>query len=205
MFSGIVEGKGIVHSMQRSADACVFVIRPQIAMDDLKIGDSVSVNGVCLTITELLDEGFSLTAVPETLRLTNLSDLSKDSEVNLERALLVGSRNGGHNVQGHVDGVGTVLSIDDDGKEAWLVKIAIPQDLSQYLVNKGFITIDGMSITIIEAAADYFTVTLIPHTRQVSIAKEYSIGSKINIEVDIMAKYIEQYLLAYKKSLSPRL
>lgn len=200
MFSGIVEGKGIVRSMQHSADACVFVITPQIAMDDLKIGDSVSVNGVCLTITELLDEGFSLTAVPETLRLTNLSYLTKDSEVNLERALLVGSRNGGHNVQGHVDGIGTVLSIDDDGTEAWLVKIAIPQQLSKYLVNKGFITIDGMSITIIEAAAEYFTVTLIPHTRQVSIAKQYSIGSKINIEVDIMAKYIEQYLSAFKRS-----
>ncbi|TAL60176.1 MAG: riboflavin synthase [Legionella sp.] len=198
MFSGIVETLGTIQLMNSNADAVVFHIQPQMTFADLHIGDSVAVNGVCLTITELLPQSFSVTAVPETLRLTNLGILQQGDQVNLERALLVGGRNGGHNVQGHVDSVGTIAAIEEDGKEAWLIKFTIPMALSKYIVKKGFITIDGMSITVIDAQADWFTVTLIPHTRDVTIANTYQVGTKVNIEVDIMGKYIEKLVEAYK-------
>lgn len=197
MFSGIVETIGTIQSLQSSSDAVVFHIQPQLPFNDIHTGDSISVNGVCLTVTEFTDSLFSVTAVPQTLRLTNLGDLQLNSQVNLERALLVGGRNGGHNVQGHVEGVATVVDIQEDGKAAWLVKCAIPQSLSKYIVDKGYITFDGMSITVIESGTDWFSVTLIPHTRAVTIASTYQVGSRINIEVDILGKYIEKMVAPY--------
>lgn len=196
MFSGIVETLGTVRYLNKTNDTVVFHIEPHHAFNDVRIGDSIAVNGVCLTVTELMGNLFSVTAVPETLRLTNLKELEQESTLNLERALLVGGRNGGHNVQGHVDGVGSILAIEQDGRDAWLVTIEVPAELSKYIVKKGYITIDGMSITVVDASPGQFSVTFIPHTRQVTIVNQYQLGRIVNIEVDILGKYIEQIIAA---------
>lgn len=194
MFSGIVETLGIIRLLNQTIDSISFQIEPQIKFDDLRIGDSVSINGVCLTVTEIFATTFAVTAVPETLRLTNLGELRLGAEVNLERSLLVGARNGGHNVQGHVDALGKIIDIEADGKDAITVKISVPERLGRYIVNKGYIGLDGMSITVIEANKDWFTVMFIPHTQQVTIVKHYQIGTNINVEVDIYGKYVEKLL-----------
>lgn len=198
MFGGIVETTGTITNIQ-TADGCQHMtIKPDIAFDDVVIGESIAINGVCLTVTALTKDTFNVTAVPETLRLTNLSRFTTGSLVNLERSLKMNARIGGHQVQGHVDGVGEVLEIKKDGGEAWLVKISIPTALSRYIVPKGYITLDGMSITIIETSSEWFTVTFIPHTQAVTTVKDYKVGTLINIEVDITGKYIEKFLGAYQ-------
>lgn len=192
MFSGIVECIGIITAMIMK-DGCKHLsIKPSIPFDDLVVGDSVSVNGICLTVTKFTATDFDVTVVPETLRVTNLETLELNSSVNLERSLALGSRMGGHYVQGHVDGVGEILEITPDKGSAWLVKISLPKRLANYVVNKGYITLDGMSITIIEASQDWFTVTFIPHTQAVTTTHQYVVGQKINIETDIVGKYIEK-------------
>lgn len=172
-------------------------ILPNKHFDDMVIGDSLSVNGVCLTVTKIEDAILTVTAVPETLRLTNLCTLNVDSEVNLERALKASDRIGGHFVQGHIDFCGEIISLRSDGKNALIAEISCPNSHSKYLVNKGYITLDGMSITIIEAKHTQFNVTFIPHTQQISIVKNYHQGTKINIEVDVMGKHIEKLLTGY--------
>lgn len=200
MFSGIVETLGIIRYLNHSPDSVIFHIESLAPFNDLHIGDSISINGACLTATELLPNMFSVTAVPETLRLTNLGDLKVNSEVNLERSLLVGSRNGGHHVQGHVDTLGHILEITADGQDAIIVKISIAPILSKYIVNKGYISLDGMSITVLQAAQDWFTVMFVPHTRAVTIVKNYRVGTKVNIEVDMFGKYIEKLFGVYKNA-----
>lgn len=198
MFSGIVETIGIVMNAT-PADGCInFTITPIHPFYDVTVGESIAINGVCLTVTGLSDEFFHVTAVPETLRLTNLSKVSRGDLINLERSILPSTRLGGHFVQGHVDGVGQILDIKQDKSQALLVKISIPDYLSNYIIKKGFITLDGMSITIIDTGADWFTVTLIPHTQAVTIVQNYHTGSIVNIEVDMMGKYVEKILGAYK-------
>lgn len=194
MFSGIVETVGRVCSVENTRDCLCVSIAPQKKFRDIRIGDSIAVNGVCLTVTEIHPDRFNMTIVPETLRITNLNAITENTEVNLERSLKVSDRISGHCVQGHVDGVGKISEIKNDGGDAWIVKINVPEKLSKYIVKKGFITLDGMSITIIEAGKKYFTVTLIPHTQQVTIANQYHIGSTINIEIDIFAKTVERLL-----------
>jgi riboflavin synthase len=194
MFSGIVETIGIILEITMMSDCTHFVISPHIPFNDLVIGDSVAVNGVCLTVTGLSDRTFSATAVPETLRVTNLGRLTKNSIVNLERSLKFNARMGGHYVQGHVDCEAEILDLSTDGSSAWLATISLPLSLARYVVNKGYITIDGMSITVIDARADAFTVTFIPHTQQVTLVNQYRIGSKVNLEIDIIGKYVEKLL-----------
>lgn len=197
MFSGIVETIGKILQIELINGCKQFTIAPNIKLDDLHIGDSIAINGVCLTITEFTSTNFKVTAVPETLRLTNLDQLIEQQPVNIERSLLPTTRLGGHFVQGHVDGTGKILAITSDHSDAWLVKIGLADSLMIYLVNKGFVTIDGMSITIIHVSSDYFTVTLIPHTQAVTIANQYNVGNLVNIEVDMMAKYIEKFSGAF--------
>jgi len=193
MFSGIVECIGYITSIIMQ-DGCKHLsIKPSIPFNDLKIGDSVAINGICLTVTSFTDTHFNVTVVPETLRLTNLNDLANGDVINLERSLKLGSRMGGHYVQGHVDGTGEILEIKQDEKStALLVKISLPEKLANYVVNKGYITLDGMSITIIEATNNFFTVTFIPHTQEVTIVNQYQPGKKINIETDIFGRYVER-------------
>ena len=196
MFTGIVETIGTIDHIVTSGDCMHLTISPRIKFDDLHIGDSVAINGVCLTITEFSATCFHATVVPETLRLTNLGDLALGSHVNLERSMQANARIGGHYVQGHVDGVGKIMDLQTDGETTWIAKIRIPSALEKYVINKGYIGLDGMSITVIETSLTWFTVTLIPHTQDVTIVKHYHIGTKINIEVDMVGKYVEKLLSA---------
>jgi riboflavin synthase len=193
MFSGIVETIGIIQDIISLIDCIKLTISPQIPFQDINIGDSIAVNGVCLTVTHLTENSFSVTAVPETLALTNLGQLTKRSFVNLERSLKLSARLGGHYVQGHVDLTGEIFDLQKTDT-AWLASIRVSPHLMKYIVKKGYICIDGMSITIIDTTNDTFTVTLIPHTQEVTIVHQYQTGSKVNIEVDIIGKYVEKLL-----------
>lgn len=190
MFGGITETLGTIQSIIQNQGCKDFVIAPQKPFLDINTGDSIAVNGVCLTVTEYNDHTFSATAVPETLNITNL-ELSKiQDSVNLERSMRVDQRLGGHFVQGHVDGMGKITDIQDE-QGALRVTIQVPPSIAHYLIPKGFIAIDGMSITLIEVTDEYFTVTFIPHTMQTSLVKNYKIGTQVNIEVDMFAKMID--------------
>lgn len=199
MFTGIIETIGIIHAITPQNDCIELIIRPHQIFDDLSIGDSLAVNGVCLTLThiDLFQNLFYVTVVPETLRVTNLDQLKINSEVNLERALKIGSRLNGHFVQGHVDTTAQISDIHPDGKGAWLVKFSLPSQYTCYLINKGFVAIDGMSITVIEAAEKYFTVTFIPHTIHETIVHNYQQNDYVNIEVDMTAKSLQKLLPLY--------
>lgn len=194
MFGGIVETIAYVTRLKIEDGCKHFTFKPCMPLNDLVVGESIAINGVCLTITAFDDATFSVTAVPETLRLTNLDDLDVNHAVNLERSLKLSSRVHGHYVQGHVDGIGEVTAITPDHSTALLVTIQMPSHLAKYIVNKGYIALDGMSITIIKSTHDNFTVTFIPHTQAVTTVHEYKVGRKINIEVDIMGKYVEKIL-----------
>lgn len=202
MFSGIVECIGTIIALSIHEGCKQFIIAPQMPFANLIIGESIAVNGVCLTVTSFTSDTFSVTAVPETLRLTNLDQLTEGHHVNLKHSLKMGDRIGGHQVQGHVEGKGQILEISNDQSNALLVKISLPKQLAKYVVNKGYICLDGMSITIIESTSDWFTVTFIPHTQDVTIVKNYQPGSWINIETDIMGKQIEKLIGAYQHALT---
>lgn len=194
MFNGIVETVGTITQIQKMDECIHFTIITPKTLTDLFVGESVAVNGVCLTVTQFSENTFNVTAVPHTLRVTNLGTLEVGSLVNIESSMKVTSRMGGHYVQGHVDEVGEIIDIKTDGNAALLIKINIPVNLAKYIVNKGFIALDGMSITVIKTGPDWITITLIPHTQEVTIAKHYKKGTKINIEVDILSKYVEKLL-----------
>lgn len=194
MFSGIVTAIGMIQRILTQTDSIDFVIHVPVTFSDLIMGESIAVNGVCLTVTGFSQISMNVTAVPETLRVTNLGQLTETSLVNLERSITLTTRLGGHYVQGHVDAVGEILDIQADGTTALLVKISMPPTLAKYVVCKGYITLDGMSITVIDTSPSWFTVTFIPHTQQVTVVNQYRKGSKINIEVDILGKYIEKLI-----------
>ena len=187
MFTGIVEELGTVGSIKSG----VLIVDASLVLEDLDIKDSICVNGACLTVTELTGTGFQVDVVPETLRRTNLGELTSGSKVNLERSLQMGGRLGGHIVQGHVDGTGEISSITEDG-DAYLYSFTVSPELSRYIVQKGFICVDGISLTVVDCADDEFTVTLIPYTREHTVLGTKSEGNKVNLEADIMAKYIEK-------------
>jgi len=187
VFTGIVEELGTVGSIKNG----VLVVYASLVLEDLDVKDSICVNGACLTVTELTGTGFQVDVVPETLRRTNLGELTSGSKVNLERSLQMGGRLGGHIVQGHVDGTGEISSIAEDG-DAYLYSFSVSPELSRYIVQKGFICVDGISLTVVDCADDEFTVTLIPYTREHTVLGTKSEGNKVNLEADIMAKYIEK-------------
>ena len=187
MFTGIVEELGTVGSIKSG----VLIVDASLVLEDLDVKDSICVNGACLTVTGLTGKGFQVDVVPETLRRTNLGELTSGSKVNLERSLQMGGRLGGHIVQGHVDGTGEISSIEEDG-DAYLYSFVVSPELSRYIVQKGFICVDGISLTVVDCADDEFTVTLIPYTREHTVLGTKSEGNKVNLEADIMAKYIEK-------------
>ena len=184
MFTGIVEDLGRV----RTRAGGDFVFESRVVTEDAKVGDSIAINGCCLTMTDLGADWFSATAVEETLSRTNLADLREGSRVNLERPVRVGDRLGGHIVQGHVDAVGEVLSPAPD------LRVGIPDDLARYIVEKGSITVDGCSLTVVEANEEDFTVALIPHTTEVTTLGLRQPGERVNLEVDVIAKHVERLL-----------
>ncbi len=189
MFSGITETIGKIEKITPHEGCKNFIIIPEKAFLDIHVGDSIAVNGVCLTVTEYNERSFSVTAVPETLRLTNLDALNVHDKVNLERAMRLDQRLSGHFVQGHVDDTGKIIDIKDE-EGALRVTIQAPASITKYLIHKGFIAIDGMSITLIDPAQDHFIVTFIPHTIQNTLVTNYTVGALVNLEVDMLAKML---------------
>jgi riboflavin synthase len=194
MFTGIVEEVGRLRSLRRDAGAAVLDIDCELVVSDARLGDSISVNGVCLTVTSLpAAGGFTADLMGETVARTSLGALPQGAAVNLERALAVGGRLGGHLVQGHVDGVGTVEAIE--ALPQWtILRVTLPDGLRPYLVEKGSITVDGTSLTVMEVGAAHFAVGLIPHTMEATSLRERRPGDLVNLEVDVIAKYVEQML-----------
>ena len=191
MFTGIVEEVGAV----KVADDGRLVIGASEVVSDVKVGDSIAVNGACLTVTTHDESSFSVDVVPETLRRTNLGELAAGSPVNLERSMPAYGRFGGHMVQGHVDATATIRSIESDG-EALMVVFDAPTSIIRYVVEKGFIAVDGASLTVVNCDNFSFSVTIIPHTRENTVFKSKGVGDSVNLEVDIMAKYIERLTMA---------
>ncbi|MEU9703585.1 riboflavin synthase [Streptomyces sp. NPDC047981] len=193
MFTGIVEELGEVTAVEKLADASRFRLRGPLVTEGAKHGDSIAVNGVCLTVVEHGDGEFTADVMAETLKRSSLGALDVGSRVNLERPMAVGERLGGHIVQGHVDGTGTIL--DRTPSENWeIVKVALPAHLSRYVVEKGSITVDGVSLTVVEAAEDWFTISLIPTTLALTTLGIKKSGDPVNLEVDVIAKYVERLL-----------
>ena len=197
MFTGIVEELGTVAAVEDQGDAIRLTISASTVLDGTGLGDSISVNGCCLTVTERTDDTWTADVMQETLDKTSLAGVSPGDRVNLERAVTPQTRLGGHIVQGHVDGVGTVLSRTPS--EHWeVVEISLPAALARYLVDKGSITVDGVSLTVVEAGSDTFTVSLIPETLARTTLGSRTPGERVNLETDVIAKHVER-LLAYKE------
>ncbi len=199
MFSGIVEEVGKVQSY----DLKRMSIKASKVLNDLKVSDSISVAGVCLTVVDLEDGGFVVETVPETVQRSNFGDLKAGAGVNLERALALGDRIGGHMVQGHVDGRGTIAAMTSDGNSS-RIRIDCSPELMRYVVEKGFITVDGASLTITETGPSSFGIAIIPFTLEHTTLKERKEGDKVNIEVDVTAKYVERLVAPYAGAMKPK-
>jgi riboflavin synthase len=194
VFTGIVEEMGLVLAAKQGQDRDnTITIGCRTALEGVQLGDSIAVNGVCLTVTAFDARSFTVGTSPETLRRTNLGRLQPGDPVNLERSLMFGGRMGGHYVQGHVDGTGVVVGSMPDG-EARLVTIEVPSELAPYIVQKGYIAVDGVSLTVAGHSGTRFTISLIAHTQQAVILGQQDVGAIVNLEVDIMAKYVESLL-----------
>jgi riboflavin synthase len=197
MFTGIVQDLGrIVSREMRGVDARLVISSKQLDLANTAIGDSISVQGVCLTVTSLTADSFSADVSHETLSLTTLGQLEVGSAVNLEPALRAGDRLGGHLVSGHVDGIAHVASTGRDG-DSLRVRVTVPDDLARYIARKGSVTLDGVSLTVNEVEGATFGVNLIPHTKVVTTLGKLQPGARLNLEVDQMARYVER-LVAYK-------
>jgi riboflavin synthase len=194
VFTGIVEELGKLVSREERPDAARFTIRGPLTSSDAQPGDSIAVNGVCLTVVDVDGEVFSADVIGETLRRSSLGAVAIGDRLNLERAAKLGHRLGGHLVQGHVDGTGTLLSrtAPQDGAPWELLRIGMPAGLARYLVEKGSITVDGVSLTVIDVGADDFSVGLIPTTQQLTTLGLRRPGELVNLEVDVIAKYVER-------------
>jgi riboflavin synthase len=196
VFTGIVEELGEVVEVQRHRDAARITVAGSMVTADARHGDSIAVNGVCLTVAELAPPAFTADVMRETLRRTNLGELDAGDQVNLERAATLDHRLGGHLVQGHVDGVGQVCA-RQAAPEWELVRIAMPAELSRYVVPQGSIAVDGVSLTVVTVDGDEFTVSLIPTTLRLTTLGRRTVGQPVNVEVDVIAKYVERLAAAY--------
>ncbi len=193
MFTGIVEELGEVVALTDLGDSVRLTLRGPVVVQDAGRGDSIAVNGVCLTVTGTESERFSADVMRETLDRSSLGALAVGDRVNLERPVQLGGRLGGHLVQGHVDGTGRVVSREPS--EHWdVVRISLPADLTRYVVHKGSITVDGVSLTVASVAADSFTVSLIPTTLELTTLGTRRAGDPVNLEVDVVAKYVERLM-----------
>ena len=193
MFTGIVEELGVVEGLEDQGDAVRLTLRAPHVITDARLGDSISVNGCCLTVAERDGETFTADVMRETLDKTSLGALVPGARVNLERAVTATTRLGGHIVQGHVDATGSVVRREPS--EHWeLVEVSLPPGLSRYLVDKGSVTVDGISLTVVSAGAESFTVSLIPETLARTTLGFKQPGDPVNLEVDVIAKYVERLL-----------
>jgi riboflavin synthase len=193
MFTGIVEEIGSVTRIQRKGKGFELTIRCRKVHQDGGLGDSIAVNGTCLTITHLTKDNFTVGLSPETRERTNLTLLREGDEVNLEASLQPSSRMGGHFVQGHVDGLGRMMARRPEEDSLW-VTIGISKDLMAYIVPKGFVALDGASLTVVEVGEDQFSVNLVAYTQRHITLPQKKVGDKINVEVDILGKYVEKML-----------
>ncbi|WP_257347804.1 riboflavin synthase [Pseudalkalibacillus decolorationis] len=194
MFTGIIEEVGTIHSVRHSSTSYEVKINANKVLEDVKLGDSISVNGICLTVTSFTSTSFTVDVMPETLSSTNLNHLTTNQPVNLERAMAAGGRFGGHFVSGHIDGVGQIVKRAPK-HNAIYYKIKVSDELRRFLLVKGSIAVDGTSLTIFEVDKDGFTISLIPHTVQESVIGGKMEGDQVNIECDMLAKYLEQLLV----------
>lgn len=194
MFTGIIEEKGVIRSIKQPSKQAIFLtITAKKVIMDMHVGDSVAVNGTCLTVAAFDDIGFSAEVMPETMKATSLKELTKGSEVNLERAMGVNSRFGGHFVSGHVDGTGKIIQ-KYQKENAIYYDIEVDKELERYLLKKGSIAVDGVSLTLFQVRGNVFTISLIPHTASVTILGDKGKGSLVNIECDMLVKHVEQLL-----------
>ena len=193
MFTGIIEEIGTVKAVKKGAKSTSITISGNGLFSDLKLGDSVAANGVCLTVTKLNDNNFTADVMNETLSRSSLGELKIGSLVNLEPAMPINGRYGGHMVSGHIDGMGKIISIQKDGIAFWY-KIKADNKIMRYIIEKGSVTIDGISLTVAKAERDNFSVSIIPHTANETTLSGKKIGSVVNLENDIVGKYIEKFM-----------
>ena len=200
MFTGIVEELGEVSAMARGRDSMVLTIKAKTIMSDLKLGDSVSTNGVCLTVTEKGSDYYKADVMHETMNRSSLGKLKPGSHVNLERAMSAEGRFGGHIVSGHIDGTGSITSIKKDDNAVWYT-IAAPENIMRYIIEKGSIAIDGISLTVAKVTDKDFSVSIIPHTIKETTLGEKRAGDIVNLENDLIGKYVEKLItISPKKS-----
>ncbi|OHB27364.1 MAG: riboflavin synthase subunit alpha [Desulfuromonadaceae bacterium GWC2_58_13] len=193
MFTGLIEDLGTVRELRKSADSVRLTVATGIPMSEIELGESIAVNGICLTVVAFGDGQFSADVSPETVSRSTLAFLVPGSRVNLERALRLGGRLGGHLVSGHVDGVGTVVSLTRDGN-AYRFTFRLSAEVNRYVVEKGSIAIDGISLTVNRVTEDTFSVAIIPHTLAETTLKDRQVGATVNIETDIIGKYVERLM-----------
>ena len=193
MFTGIVEETGSIARVVSGGTSGEIRINASYVLEGTKLGDSIAVNGVCLTVTGLYDDGFTADVMPETLRRSNLGMLKSGDQVNLERAMAADGRFGGHIVSGHIDGTGEIVSLRNEGNAVW-VRVRAKEEILGLIVEKGSITIDGISLTVATLANDYFEVSIIPHTGAQTTLLKKKAGDKVNLENDIIGKYVQRLL-----------
>lgn len=198
MFTGIIEEIGTVKAIQKKKQSAELILYANLVLQGLKLGDSIAVNGICLTVTHFTSEYFSVDVMPETLSRTSLSTLKCGSHVNLERAMEAGDRFGGHMVTGHIDGVGTITSIQKEGIATWYTIKTSPA-IMKYIIEKGSIAIDGISLTVAKFTEDTFSVSVIPHTLKHTILPSKSANDLVNLENDCLGKYVEKLLHTEQK------
>ncbi|NMM64212.1 riboflavin synthase [Clostridium sp. P21] len=198
MFTGIIEEVGRVLNISKGLNSAQINIEAKKVIEDVKLGDSIAVNGICLTVTSFKQNNFTVDVMPETMRRSSLNSLKKGSLVNLERALALGERLGGHIVSGHIDCTGKIVSIKNEDIATW-VTVEVPDDTLKYIVLKGSVTIDGISLTVAELKEKSFSVSLIPHTKGETTLYEKSVGEEVNIECDLIGKYVERLIFMKEK------
>lgn len=202
MFTGLVEEIGTIQSILKGAKSARIVIKAKKVLENVKLGDSIATNGVCLTVTAFTSDSFQVDVMAETMRKSNLDNLAPGSKVNLERALMVGDRLGGHLVSGHIDGTGIIKDFQQEDNAIW-VSIATPPSILKYVIYKGSIAIDGISLTVAYVDNEIFKVSIIPHTKEETTLLGKNIGDRVNLEGDMIGKYIERFL-SFKEEISSK-
>lgn len=192
MFTGIISALGKIAELEeRQGDVRLSIRAPELNFDDVRLGDSIACNGVCLTAVELIDQGFIADVSVETLSLTTIQNWEVGTGINLEKAMQATDRFGGHIVSGHVDGIGEVVSLHEDAR-SWRFNIKAPQNLAKYIAQKGSITVDGTSLTVNAINGSELELNIVPHTMLHTIISDYQVGTKVNLEVDLIARYLER-------------
>ena len=192
MFTGIISAIGKIAELEhRQGDVRISIHAPELGFEDVGLGDRIACNGVCLTAVELIDQGFIADVSVETLSLTTIEHWKVDTGINLEKAMQASDRFGGHIVSGHVDGIGEVVSLHEDAR-SWRFTIKAPANLAKYIAQKGSITVDGTSLTVNAVNGSEFELNIVPHTMIHTVISDYQVGSKVNLEVDLIARYLER-------------